>query len=350
MKKSLLLAATVLLISSLSAQLVLHFDITRPHNDGFPDPCNGEIHAILENATDAATYVWSDGQTGEFAYDLCEDIFCVTVTDYCQSGTPLCTAVQCIDLRPSTPCTATSTPIGNIALTGGNPNTLYLGYGPQSTTLSTDKQGTYVWSPATGLSCTTCAAPVFTPTAAGNYTFTATVTGAGGVSTCSITICVLDIREGSDGSGPINPKKVYVCHVPPGNHANVQTISISVNAVQAHVPLHGGDHLGRCDQRCGSNKTDDAQVPELMVDEETGMNIVLYPNPFRNMFNLLLESESSANFSVKLFDINGKLVDQQNEINPTGSATMGQNLSSGIYFAHVTQGANTRIIRISKED
>lgn len=35
---------------------------------------------------------------------------------------------------------------------------------------------TYSWSPTAGLSCTTCANPVFTPTSTGVYTFTVTVT------------------------------------------------------------------------------------------------------------------------------------------------------------------------------
>jgi hypothetical protein len=38
--------------------------------------------------------------------------------------------------------------------------------------------------------------------------------------------------------------KVTICHVPPGNPANSFTISVSENAVQAH--LNHGDFLGEC--------------------------------------------------------------------------------------------------------
>lgn len=45
--------------------------------------------------------------------------------------------------------------------------------------------------------------------------------------------------------------KVYLCHVPPGNPGNPQTLKISVNAVAAHLSNHGGDRLGSCaDQGC----------------------------------------------------------------------------------------------------
>ncbi len=37
---------------------------------------------------------------------------------------------------------------------------------------------------------------------------------------------------------------VTICHLPPGNPANAQTITVSQNAVPAH--LAHGDHLGAC--------------------------------------------------------------------------------------------------------
>jgi hypothetical protein len=46
------------------------------------------------------------------------------------------------------------------------------------------------WSPATGLSCTTCAQPIFTPTSAGTFTFTVTQTIAGCTTTDQVVITV----------------------------------------------------------------------------------------------------------------------------------------------------------------
>ena len=39
-------------------------------------------------------------------------------------------------------------------------------------------------------------------------------------------------------------EKVLICHIPPGNPENAQTISVSVNAVPAH--LAHGDTEGPC--------------------------------------------------------------------------------------------------------
>lgn len=40
--------------------------------------------------------------------------------------------------------------------------------------------------------------------------------------------------------------KCVVCHVPPGNPGNPQTLTIGCSAVQAHLRNHPGDCLGPC--------------------------------------------------------------------------------------------------------
>jgi hypothetical protein len=44
---------------------------------------------------------------------------------------------------------------------------------------------------------------------------------------------------------PTNPKKVTICHIPPGNPDNRHTITIGAPAVAAHVSEHG-DYIGPC--------------------------------------------------------------------------------------------------------
>jgi hypothetical protein len=44
---------------------------------------------------------------------------------------------------------------------------------------------------------------------------------------------------------PTNPKKVTICHIPPGNPDERHTITVGAPAVAAHVREHG-DYLGAC--------------------------------------------------------------------------------------------------------
>jgi len=58
---------------------------------------------------------------------------------------------------------------------------------------------------------------------------------------------------GDNGNnGDNGNKKVTLCHIPPGNEDNPQTISISENAVPAH--LEHGDSLGACKESSKGNK------------------------------------------------------------------------------------------------
>jgi hypothetical protein len=50
-----------------------------------------------------------------------------------------------------------------------------------------------------------------------------------------------DIEGTCDG-----PIQITICHIPPGNPANAQTITIGLNALPMHLDNHGGDYIGPC--------------------------------------------------------------------------------------------------------
>ncbi len=200
---------------------------------------------------------------------------------------------------------------------------------------------TYQWS-GTGLNQTNIANPIFTPTAGGNYTLTCTVTNSYGcVSTCSITLCVIDVRAPGNG-------KVYVCHVPPGNPNNRQTLSVSINAVPAHVGQHGGDKLGTCSQVCGSQKSTESELAGELL-EMGEMDLVVYPNPSNARFNFRIEGATEEPIEIFVTDMNGKEVVYLSNVQPNEeiSVDLG-NLSNGIYHAVVKQGEITKSVKLSK--
>jgi len=124
--------------------------------------------------------------------------------------------------------------------TGLPSNTIALGYGPQSVTLSaSDAAGasTFSWSPAGGLSSAVGAVTSFAPTAAGSFSFTAQ---AASPESCfaqaTATVNVIDARCGEG--------KVMVCNKT-GSESNPGTqVCVSPNAVPAF--LKKGSVLGAC--------------------------------------------------------------------------------------------------------
>ncbi|MCB0695764.1 MAG: choice-of-anchor D domain-containing protein [Chitinophagaceae bacterium] len=267
----------------------------------------------------------------------------LTITDI-HGNSSSCNATVTVQYQPS--CTITTTPSNN-TYTGGNPNNIYLGYGPQSATVTCNATGgtgfTYSWYPATGLSCANCQSPVFTPTAAGNYSYTVTATNSNGCSTtCTVSFCVLDIQvPGNKGK---SSGKVYLCHSPNGNPNNTQTLSISVNAVASHLSNHSGDRLGSCDQSCGSSAKGGKQ-PEETAEETFGNTaatlgeLKVYPNPNSGRFVIELPEDVKGGQAYVL-DMSGRVISTvQFDTNAKIEINLGD-VSNGVYMVQVMNDGN----------
>jgi hypothetical protein len=260
-------------------------------------------------------------------------------------------------------CTATVTVVGEIptcsiasvptdaTYTGGVSTNLYLGYGAQSTKLqlSVPASGapyTFQWSGNGTLSSTTVQSPLFAPTAAGNYTFTVFITNKYGcTTTCTISICVMDIRSLSS-NGTWDGKKVYICHVPPGNPGNANTLEVSVNAVPAHIgPLgHATDRLGKCTQTPCSNPISKAPVATVETPKEA-LSVILSPNPTSSQFALeVISSDKKTPVTIRIMDRLGRVVETRK-----GTAydiyRFGSNYINGTYFVEVMQGEHKKVVQ-----
>jgi len=229
--------------------------------------------------------------------------------------------------------------------TPANITQLYLGYGPQSLCLSTTASGgaafTYSWS-GTGLSNTQISNPVFTPTTQGNYTLAVTTTNEYGcTSTCSIVICVLDIRV------PKRNGMVYVCHA--GNDKDDHPVTYIMSAEQAKDLLeeHPGDHLGRCTQTCG-NMNGKESGAENIEEFDAQFNVTAFPNPFMENFHVRLETVSTEDITIRLFSISGSLMLSLDHVKADQEVDLGNDLATGMYFLEVQQGSNKKVLKVKK--
>ncbi len=266
----------------------------------------------------------------------------LTVTDV-NGNVSTCDATVTVQYQPS--ATISVTP-SNTTYTGGVATTIYLGYGPQSATLTANGTGgsgfTYSWTPGTRLSCTTCQSPVFTPTAAGTYVYTVTVTNSNGCSTTATkTMCVIDARDAS------NSNKVILCHVPPGNPSNPQTLSIAISAVPSHLTNHAGDRLGSCASSCGTSAKEGMPIAAEVVNENN-FSMLVYPNPTTSDIKIDIESELSNVADIVIYDITGRVVEMQKSQSTSTSITAGSNLPAGVYILEVRQNEISRKVKITK--
>jgi hypothetical protein len=275
----------------------------------------------------------------------------LTVTDVSGNSSTCTAVVTVVGEIPS--CSITAIP-GNNIYTGGVATNLYLGYGPQTLTLQVNAPAsgapyTYAWSGGI-LSNYNTANPVFTAATPGLFTYTVLVTNKYGcVTTCSVSICVKDIRVPGSTA---NNMKVYVCH-------NGNTISISTNGVASHIPGHPGDRLGSCSELpCAASNSlvtskgteENVTVvvtPQVeLLQADFGVNV--YPNPSAYDFGIQVMSKSSEPVTIRILDLNGKVRSVQTQISKTNSIKVGNNLAGGTYFAEVTQGSNKQVVKLVK--
>jgi hypothetical protein len=84
--------------------------------------------------------------------------------------------------------------------------------------------------------------------------------------------------------------------------------------------------------------------------DTTNFNVLTYPNPFTENFNLNLTSLSEEKVTVMVYDLTGKLLERK-EVVPSelSELQVGTNFTAGIYNVIVSQGAHTKSIRVIKK-
>jgi hypothetical protein len=296
---------------------------------------SGEIDLSIAGANGSTTVLWSNGATTEDITGLTAGTYSVTVTDALG-----CTQTATYTLtQPTSPlrCGITVSPSPTVA--GHAINTIYLGYGAQSVTLSGLASGgtssySYSWGSAgTGASITV--SPIITTM------YTLTITDANDcTSTCSVTINVVDVRCGH------KMDKVLVCHRTNGvNQWN--NICISSNAVATH--LAHGDYLGTCTT---TNKESSNSKIVKNIDKENleavNTKIKVTPNPTYDYFILQINEAIKENANIRITDMFGNNVEQFNNLRPGQIVRFGNAYKQGNYIAIVKQGNNIESIKLWK--
>jgi N-acetylneuraminic acid mutarotase len=301
--------------------------------------CQGQ--SITLTASTANAYLWNTGDTTQSIIVNNAGIYSVTVNTASGSAS----ASKTITAFPSVQsCSISVTPSNNI-YTGGVATNIYLGYGPQDATLTASATGgsgfTYQWT-GNDISSGSGSSITFSPSAAGNYTVTCLITNSNGCSrSCSVNFCVKDIRSGTN--------KIYLCHAPPGNSNNTQSLSINTGNVASHMLSHSADKLGICGDACGSGKT---LIASEIIEDKSGngtIEILVSPNPFGNAFGLSYFSYDNSEVSIDIMDISGKVVSHTVTSGYENKLMVGSELSPGIYTVRVLQGSTVQVFRISKE-
>jgi hypothetical protein len=86
-----------------------------------------------------------------------------------------------------------------------------------------------------------------------------------------------------------------------------------------------------------------------IVYSKAPFGVVVYPNPFVETINLNVTTSSESKVGIVVYDMTGKLIDQR-EVSPSevSELQLGDRYPSGVYNVIVTQGENTKTLRVIK--
>lgn len=199
------------------------------------------------------------------------------------------TATQTITVNPL--------PTVTVAVSGGTigcDNTIIIGAGSQTIiTAASVTAVSYQWYHDGNLiSGATSSTLIVTQ----GGTYTAVVTDANGCTSdpngpgTSVNLNGITANCGN------NNNKVVLCHYPPGNNGNPQTLCIAPSAVPAHLANHPGDCLGPCPgQKIAS--------PSAIVED---LHYHISPNPVTDKAEISFMVFEKGNLRIELLDLLGR--------------------------------------------
>jgi N-acetylneuraminic acid mutarotase len=219
---------------------------------------------------------------------------------------------------------------------GGEPNTIYIGYGPISLIYQALVSGgtpfeggsyNYLWS--TG---ETTVNNTINPGIEGQYEYSIEASDALGChATKAILVTVLDVRCGK------NLDKVELCKTPPGNPDKTQVVCI--NRADVANQLKNGSHLSVCS-------------PFGTYDLTSDGYITIFPNPNKGAFAIQLMNPNELGCEIKILNRDGKEIDSKVLNSLTDQQPIPFDLSgqpSGMYYLTIVTEEGAKIYKILKD-
>jgi len=292
---------------------------------------NGHVNLGITGGTAPYTYLWSNGATSRNISRLKDGTYSVKVTD--ANG---CIAEKSFTLVQPPRINYKLTISPNPTVTGQNLATIYLGYGPQSVTITAQATGgtgvvTFDWG-ALGTNAAIVVSPIVTTT------YTCRFTDSKGCAiNVPVKITVVDVRCGA------NNDKVLVCRYIRGC-STPQTLCVPQSEVAAH--LAAGGRLGVCP---GGTPPPvprgimSSSFGDITLDMKGG-EVKAYPNPASSYLDVQWKAITGQNEVVlNVFDVKGGLIMSSKAANVNIKRLDISKLGNGLYLLQVLGVGKTAV-------
>jgi hypothetical protein len=132
-----------------------------------------------------------------------------------------------------------------------------------------------------------------------------------------------------------------------GQGTNSITVSYPNTTVSGFVTVSGLSNCGQSQPRLINVKLTGcptAVTGKTDAIENRNWDVRFFPNPTKSTFNLQVSSTSREAFSVKVFDVQGRLIKTM-EVFASENNNFGNELKSGTYMFEITQGKEKKTVR-----
>ena len=293
--------------------------------------------SVILTASSNSTYKWSSGQTTQAITVAKSGNYTVSVV-----GSNSCSAISAGEV-----ITVSAQPEATITASGA---TTFCAN--DSVVLTASPASTYAWSSGE----TTQAVAIST---AGTYTVTVINSGTCSAISTPEVVAVNTMPEAAiTPSGSICGDSTETLTAVQSDGVNYRwstgdtTFAISVKAAGNYVVTVSNTN-------CSAEATSTISACADTTHGVSGINylsggsseleVAAYPNPYTDQFHLKIQSGSAdSNIHIKIFDVNGRLMEEQINSSGTTDVMLGKGYSAGIYIVQLRQGDVNRELRMVK--
>jgi uncharacterized repeat protein (TIGR03803 family) len=98
------------------------------------------------------------------------------------------------------------------------------------------------------------------------------------------------------------------------------------------------------------NNTTDNKTTSNAEPVSQQFQATVYPNPYTGQFHIKIQSTIKNNINIKVYDVNGRQVEEQANIVFGTDIILGSNYAAGVYIVRIEQGEISRELRVVKAE
>ncbi len=146
-----------------------------------------------------------------------------------------------------------------------------------------------------------------------------------------------DERNFGQGNSYVYMTGTFIAKVVEGNGKNIIWNSFTCGAVPVAVATNDAviTQSGKAEEK-------------LIITSEEELKVTVMPNPSTTYFTLKLESKYQTTVEMRVMDGAGRVVDAKSKLGANSTLQIGQNYSSGTYYAELIQGGIRRVVQLVK--